>query len=227
MQARDRIERRGNCRLFSLIVLLIWVIIFALANCQPAAAQEVPRAAEQYRRDLVRVAQHGFGLGAPVATLAAQIHQESGWRPHVTSHAGAQGLAQFMPATATWMAELYPRQVGPAQPFNPGWSLRAMVAYNQWHLDRIQAASPCEKWAMALAAYNGGLGWINRDRRLASASGADPLTWFNSVERYNAGRSAANFRENRNYPRNILTRWEPLYVAAGWGPGVCAERYQL
>ena len=229
MFARHRVQRPRNYRLPGLIVLLLWTIVLGAASCRPspAAAQEVPRAAEQYRRDLVRVAQHGFGLGAPVATLAAQIHQESGWRPHVTSHAGAQGLAQFMPATATWMAELYPRQVGPAQPFNPGWALRAMVAYNQWHLERIRATAPCEQWAFALAAYNGGLGWINRDKRLASASGADPLTWFGSVERYNAGRSAANFRENRNYPRNILERWEPLYVAAGWGPGVCAERYPL
>ena len=51
------------------------------------------------------------------------------------------------------------------------------------------------------------------------------MAWFDSVERHNAGRSAANFRENRHYPRAILLRWEPLYAAAGWGPGVCAERY--
>jgi len=211
--------------------LVVWfaLIIFTLAGlgCQPAFAQDLPRAAEQYKRDLVRVAQHGFGLNAPIATLAGQIHQESGWRPDVTSPAGAQGLAQFMPGTATWMAEIYPLSVGPAQPFNPGWSMRAMVAYNKWHLERIQAHTHCEKWAMALAAYNGGLGWINRDKKVASASGADPLTWFDSVERYNAGRSAANFRENRDYPRRILERHEPMYVRAGWGAGVCAERYQL
>ncbi|AQZ95547.1 transglycosylase SLT domain-containing protein [Halopseudomonas phragmitis] len=211
--------------------LLVWLslIIVTLSGlgCEPAAAQDVPRAAEQYRRDLVRVAQWQFGLGAPVATLAGQIHQESAWRHSAVSPAGAQGLAQFMPATGRWMAEIYPRRLGPADPFNPGWALRAMVTYNQWHLDRIQAHTHCEKWAMALAAYNGGLGWINRDKRLASASGADPLTWFDSVERFNAGRSAANFRENRDYPRRILERWEPMYVRAGWGRGVCGERYEL
>lgn len=77
-----------------------------------------------------------------------------------------------------------------------------------------------------LSAYNGGQGWVNRDRKLASAKGADKLAWFDSVERHNAGRSAANFRENRHYPRAILLRWEPMYAAAGWGPGVCAERYR-
>ena len=79
--------------------------------------------------------------------------------------------------------------------------------------------------AWVLAGYNGGNGWVNRDRRLASAKGADPLAWFGHVERHNSGRSASNFRENRHYPRAILLRWEPLYAAAGWGRGVCAERY--
>ena len=223
---RPRANRADYWR-STLIVFLLWAIVLGAASCkpEPVHAQEVPRAADKYRRDLIRAGQHGFGLDAPIATLAAQIHQESGWRPGVTSRAGAQGLAQFMPGTSKWMAEIYPLSVGPAQPFNPGWSLRAMVAYNQWHLERIQARTHCEKWAMALAAYNGGLGWINRDKRLASASGADPLTWFDSVERFNAGRSLANFKENRGYPRKILERWEPMYVAAGWGPGVCAERY--
>ena len=87
--------------------------------------------------------------------------------------------------------------------------------------------SECDRWAFVLAGYNGGNGWVNRDRRLASAKGADPLAWFDSVERHNAGRSAANFRENRHYPRAILLRWEPMYAAAGWGPGVCAERYSM
>ncbi|HFH4259005.1 TPA: lytic transglycosylase domain-containing protein, partial [Pseudomonas aeruginosa] len=75
------------------------------------------------------------------------------------------------------------------------------------------------------SAYNGGQGWVNRDRRLASASGADQLAWFDSVERFNAGRSAANFRENRNYPRLILLRYERIYLQ--WGDGVCGQRYQL
>ncbi len=207
--------------------LCVALLIVLVASCQPAwAADSVPHVAEQYRRTLVRAAHQGWGLDAPIATMAGQVHQESRWQRDARSPVGAQGLAQFMPATADWMAEIYPNSLGPAQPYNPGWALRAMVAYDQWLYARNQAAaSECDRWAFVLAAYNGGLGWVNRDRRLASASGADQLAWFDSVERHNAGRSAANFRENRHYPRAILLRWEPLYAAAGWGPGVCAERY--
>jgi hypothetical protein len=204
---------------------LVLAIAMLVASCQPAYADNIPYAAEQYRRTLVRAAHAEWGLDAPIATMAAQIHQESAWRVNARSPVGAQGLAQFMPATADWMAELYPRSLGPAQPYNPGWALRAMVQFDRWLYTRNQAISECERWAFVLSGYNGGNGWVNRDRRLASAKGADQLAWFGHVERHNSGRSASNFRENRHYPRVILLRWEPLYAAAGWGPGVCAERY--
>lgn len=207
--------------------LLIALAMCALCACQPAYADSIPRDAEQYRRTLVRAAHAEWGLDAPIATLAAQVHQESAWRANARSQVGAQGLAQFMPTTSAWMAQLYPNTLGANQPFNPGWALRALVTYDRWLSQRIQARGPCEKWAFVLSAYNGGLGWVQKDTRQASAKGADKLAWFDSVERHNAGRSAANFRENRNYPRAILLRWEPLYAAAGWGAGVCAPRYSL
>src|SRR5690606_8330690 len=123
-----------------------WVLfalaILSLAHCQPAYSSEgIPAGAEQHRRTLVRAAHTQWGLDAPVATLAGQVHQESRWRSQAHSPAGAQGIAQFMPATADWMANLYPDSLGPSQPFNPGWALRAMATYDRWLYDRLQAAS--------------------------------------------------------------------------------------
>lgn len=203
-------------------LLLLGIYTLVQIGCEPAAAA-VPQEAAHYQRTLVRAAHHGMGLDAPIATLAAQVHQESRWRTAARSPVGASGIAQFMPTTAQWMAELYPA-LGPADPYNPGWALRAMVQYNQWHLQRLtdHTRSPCENWALALSAYNGGLGWVYRDRALALASGASGLVWFDDIERFNAGRSAANFAENRHYVRAILLQWEPMYAAAGWGRGVCS-----
>lgn len=201
--------------------LFYWsMICMALAGCVPAMA-DIPTQAERYRRDLTRIAQAEWGLSAPVATLAAQIHQESRWRFDARSPVGALGLGQIMPATATWLAEVFPLALGNVEPMNPIWSIQAMVSYDQWLAERIRGRTPCEQAAMILSAYNGGLGWVIRDRRLAATQGADPLTWFNSVERFNAGRSAAAFRESRQYPRLILLRWEAQYVKGGWGQGVC------
>lgn len=197
------------------------LVVLLVAGCAPAPVlAAVPRAAQQHHRDLLRVAQQQFGLGAPVATLAAQVHQESGWNPGVRSPVGAEGMAQFMPGTSQWIAELYPDLL-PAAPYNPGWALRALVRYDGWLLARVSGADACQAWAFALSGYNGGLGWVYRDVRLAAAAGADPARWFDHVEQHSARAEWAR-RENRGYVRAILRRWEPLYARAGWGPGVCA-----
>lgn len=187
------------------------------------AQAQVPDVALKYRADLIRNSRTIWGLDAPVSTFAAQIHQESRWRPSATSPVGAQGMTQFMPATAAWLAKLYPKDLGRAQPFNPSWSMRALALYDRWLFDQIRAASTCERLAFALSAYNGGLGWVDRDKKLASSKGLDELVWFGSVERVNAGRSASNWNENRQYPQMILKKYEPLYVAANWGPGACHD----
>lgn len=184
------------------------------------SADRLPSDALQYRRTLVRAAHQGWGLDAPIATFAAQVHQESRWNASARSRVGAQGLAQFMPATADWMADLYPETLGAAAPYQPAWALRALVAYNRWLYVRTQGNTPCDHWAFVLSAYNGGLGWVLRDQQQARQAGADAGRW-EAVAPFNAGRSAANFRENRQYPRLILQRFEPLYVSAQWGAGVC------
>ena len=127
-----------------------------------------------------------------------------------------------MPSTAAWLAATFPKVLGKNEPYNPTWSMQALVSYDRWLASRITAADSCEQAAMILSSYNGGLGWLIRDRKLASAKGADKLTWFDSVERFNAGRSAAAFKENRAYPRLILRQWEPIYIQAGWGKGRCS-----
>ncbi len=122
--------------------------------------------------------------------------------------------------TAAWLPEVAP-QVGEAAPFNPGWALRALTAYDLWLWRRIDATALCDHMAMTLSAYNGGLGWLRRDVRMARKLGLDPTCWWDHVETVNAGRAEWAIRENRGYPRRILLLLEPLYEAAGWGKGVC------
>ncbi len=202
----------GFCALFWLLAWATW------AHCAPS----IPLQAQKHRALLTREARAQWGLDAPVATFAAQIHQESVWRNDAVSHAGAQGLAQFMPATSRWLPEVAP-ETGEPLPFSPSWSIRAMVTYDRWLWRRISAASDCDRMAMTLSAYNGGLGWLQRDKALAAAAGMDPQRWGH-VALHNAGRSTANFRENRGYPTRILGVLTNLYRAAGWGKGACDDR---
>ncbi|MBV7693990.1 transglycosylase SLT domain-containing protein [Limnobaculum sp. M2-1] len=196
------------------------LLILLITACHPVLAA-VPGDAARYKRDLTRVSHAQWGLDAPVATFAAQIHQESRWRSDARSPVGAVGLAQFMPATSKWIAGIYPSSLGNNQPYNPAWALQALVTYNHWHYQRIKADTDCDRWAFTLSAYNGGLGWVQRDQKKAASQGIDSGQYWGAVEFINAGRSAANFKENRSYPDRIIYRWQPEYQAAGWGNGVC------
>jgi soluble lytic murein transglycosylase-like protein len=207
--------RRTSVPLIIIIVCLVMLVGYSGKAC----AQQVPQAAARYRLELTRTAHSQWGLDAPVAALAAQVHQESGWNPLAVSRVGATGMAQFMPSTASWWCNLQALQGAACNPSNPTWALRALVGYDKWLFDRVRARDKVNQLAFALSAYNGGLGWVNRDKPLASNKGFDTLAWFDSVETVNAGRTAANWRENRDYPRRILLRIAPAYIAAGWSAG--------
>lgn len=183
-----------------IVVVLVGLPIMALA-------QGIPRDAQQYRRDLTRNARMIWGLDAPVATFAAQIHQESGWRPDARSPY-AHGLAQFTPAAAEWISGLDPGLANP-DTGNPIWALRALVRYDAWLFARVPPArNACDQMALALRGYNGGLGYVQREAKTGR-----PCEAF---------RSAASCRENLAYPQRILTRLESIYVRAAWGAGSCA-----
>jgi membrane-bound lytic murein transglycosylase MltF len=213
-----------------MLLTLAIAAFVALVSCAsahatgPGGAARQPKLPERsfiYRFKLEREAQAVFGIDAPIARLAAQIHQESRWIETAESPAGAQGLTQFMPATAAWLSSVCPT-VGPADPLDPDWAIRAMICYDAWLHERVaNATTPCDRWAFTLSAYNGGEAWVRRDRALAVRAGVDGAVWFDAVERYSA-RSARAREENRTYVRRILRELEPLYIRAGWpGTRVC------
>jgi soluble lytic murein transglycosylase-like protein len=170
--------------------------------------------AEKFRPTLVREAQAVYGLNAPVAMFAGQIRQESSWRPDVTAWDNGRGLAQFMDGTAEQVVRSFP-ELGPADPYNPKWAIRALVRFDQWLYVRVKGSNSCEKWAAALKGYNAGLGYVQR----AQKKSAKPDTWFGHTEYINAGQSQKNFEYSRKYPRVIIFKHQPLYKH--WGESVC------
>ena len=216
------------------VVRLVLVVLLVLATGVACAGGiGVPRAALAYRSTLTAAAHSQFGIDAPIATLAAQLHQESGWKANARSPVGAQGLAQFMPSTANDLARRRPDLCSPSNPFDARWAIRCQSAYMGEQVDAIRVIatyppmSECTRWAMALSAYNGGMGWVTRDRRIAIARGMDPNRWFDQVELTADPRRAPRFvRENRGYPKRILLLITPVYVDDSWGRGVdCSQEH--
>ena len=202
-----------------LLSLSLGVVPVARADTlsAPAAAAPLPRAALAHRADLTRAARAAWGLDAPVPVFAAQIHQESGWNPQAVSRVGAQGMAQFMPATARWWCEVNGLSPLDCQPANPAWALRALVGYDRWLYERVRGPDEHARLWAALRAYNGGLGhW------LAEAKSVAPRLDVAAVDAAcgSARRSSLHCPENLGYPRRILISLQPRY--ASWGRGVSA-----
>lgn len=84
-------------------------------------------------------------LGIPESVIAAQIQLESDWNPNAKSSAGAEGIAQFEPATF--------REYGSGSPYNVSDAFNAYVAYMKALLG--QEGGDIRK---ALEAYNAGPG---------------------------------------------------------------------
>lgn len=210
---------RPKMKLAARIALWLHVcafLVLLLGLAAVALAQEaIPRDAQRHQATLKREAQRVWGIAAPVATFAAQVHQESRWRENAQSAVGAVGLAQFMPATGNWIGGLY-ASLGDRAPTNPTWALRALVTYDRWLADRIKADGACERMAFTLSAYNGGLGWVYKRQRLSN----EPGQCFDATCAINPGVMPASQRENQHYPEVILRRYEPLYTA--WGAGSCS-----
>jgi soluble lytic murein transglycosylase-like protein len=92
---------------------------------------------------IARAAQR-WNVGA--ALLAAQLYAESGFNPFAVSPAGAQGIAQFMPATAG--------ALGLANPFDAPRAIDAQAHLMRDLLRRFGGVT------LALAAYNAGSGAV-------------------------------------------------------------------
>ena len=196
--------------------LVVCAVLLSVAMLPLLAhAQDVPRAAIKHRADLTRAAHAAWGLDAPVAAFAAQIHQESGWNPEAVSRVGAVGMAQFMPATARWWCEANGLGAAECQPTNPTWAMRALVGYDRWLFDRVRGPSEFDRLWAALRAYNGGLGHWQQE-----AATVRPALDRQAVDSAcgKARRHPSFCPENLGYPRRILTLLQPRYLA--WGRGV-------
>jgi LysM repeat protein len=104
-------------------------------------------------RDVLVAAAHEFGV--PPAFMLAVAWHESGWQPAVVSFAGAVGLMQLMPATATWVADTMLHE--PAAIGEPRWNARAGARLLAFYLDRYAGDKP-----KTLAAYFQGMASVEQ-----------------------------------------------------------------
>jgi len=108
--------------------------------------------------------------------IVSQMYQESRFNPNAKSWAGARGLMQVMPRTAS--------QLGIKNLKDPENSIEAGVRYLDWLRDRFEPELPVkDRMWFTLAAYNAGAGHVHDARSLARKMGWEENRWFGNVER--------------------------------------------
>ncbi|MEO6194051.1 MAG: transglycosylase SLT domain-containing protein [Thermoanaerobaculia bacterium] len=88
--------------------------------------------------------------GVEEAIVRAIIHAESAYRANAVSRAGARGLMQLIPATAS--------RFGVTDSFDPGQNIKGGVKYLAFLLKRYNS-----NLTLAAAAYNAGEGAVDRN----------------------------------------------------------------
>lgn len=105
--------------------------------------------------------------------------------------------------------------------FDPAMQMTALVEMDRAIYRRVDAATPFDRLAMSLAAYNGGETGLIQDRGMCRLTpGCDPDRWFGNVERTSTksrvkwqGYGKSAFDINREYPKNVLDVRRPKYIA--------------
>lgn len=217
--------------------LVFWLALLSPVSAQPTDPRTfLPAGSHQYAPVLVRVQASLWPEAPEPHTLAGQVEQESCislrhskcWNPRaelktsreygfgfgqITVAYNANGSVRFnkfeelrtsTPALKNWRWE---------DRYDPSYQLAAMV-----HMDRLlylgltDVPSVRERWAMTLAAYNGGKGGLLQDRIMCTKiRGCDSRVWFDNVELTSVksrvvhpGYGKSAFEINREYPRLVL-----------------------
>ena len=130
--------------------------------------------------------------------VAAIINVESGFDPEAESPKGARGLMQIMPQTAKWSAEMVGANgFEEHMLFEPAYNLDLGIYYFS-HLQEKYNGN----LTLALAAYNGGQGRVNR--------WLEEGTWDGKKENV----EDIPYKETREYIRKVkraYARYEQIY----------------
>lgn len=162
---------------------------------------------EKFQRTSEIFKKYGDQYGIDYLMAAAQGYQESRLDQSVRSAAGAIGVMQLLPSTAT------DPNVGIPDIHLEEENIHAGIKYLDFIRSRYFSDPDMDvlnQTLMSFASYNAGPARINRLRATASREGLDPNRWFNNVEVI-AAREIG--RETVQYVANIYKYYTAYLMA--------------
>lgn len=161
--------------------------------------------------------------------IASLVYQESHFNPKAESFAGAIGLMQVLPTTAS--------NYTISQLKDPKINVRVGIRYLKWLNSKWEPMieDPQERLKFILGSYNAGIGHVLDARALAVKYGKDPDIWDNNVAFYLKQKSKKEFykdpvvkhgycrgSEPFKYVSSILNRYENHYRTIGGSEVIAA-----
>ena len=148
------------------------------------------------------------------ALMLGIMRQESAFNPQIGSRVGAQGLMQLMPATASYIARLAGQSI-PARGdlHDPGTNLALAQAYLKYLSSKLDGNQ-----MLVVAAYNGGIGNVQRWLSRGVTPGHDPVLWLESIP----------FDETRDYVEKVFGNYWLYQQRMGqqpWSLNALADGY--
>lgn len=137
----------------------------------------------------------------PVELIMSVVKAESSFDHRAFSRAGAMGLMQFMPSTATWIGKkMGEEDITEEQIYSPDFNIGAGVYYLDYLLDRND-----DSVVAALAGYNAGLSKMSRWRKQFNPN-KNPILAVELI----------GIQETRNYVKKVLN-YMSVYTAITGG----------
>lgn len=162
------------------------------------------------------VKKYAADIGWDWRLVSSVIYQESRFKPHARSWAGAYGLMQLMPSTA--------RRFGVYESSSPEMNIKAGTRFIKWldnQLKKNGVKDDEERIKFILASYNIGMGHILDAMALAEKHGKNPAKWEDNVEYFLIKKAERDYFNDPivkygyargimpvNYTREILERYE-------------------
>ena len=137
--------------------------------------------------------ENGFSIDR--ALLYALIRQESQFKPRAKSRAGARGLMQLMPRTASFIAhDNSLRSYNSYKLFNPEFN----ITLGQKYVEHLMETADISRDLLSFAAaYNGGPGNLQKWHRKKLLNTDDPLLFVETIPH----------KETRNYVKAVLSNF--------------------
>ncbi|RMG57927.1 MAG: lytic transglycosylase domain-containing protein [Gammaproteobacteria bacterium] len=184
---------RHSMRLLACLLLaLYWLPLWAEPGLRPV---DDPAWTTEYDRFFRKYTKRYFGPAFDWRWFKAQAIAESNLKPRISSHAGAIGLMQILPAT---YEEIRARNPHFKQIRDPEWNIAAGIFYDRLLYRKWREPLPDrDRLLLAFASYNAGYVRIRRIfRRLEQQLAHTPL--WDEMEPAVPG-------ETRHYVRKIVT----------------------